>query len=107
MERETVATGAVTSGQQLLLVEPSAGMAAVQRVLAQDWITGLVAWAAEVCGGWLLAVDAESSYPLQRLMMALEEAGAASRSLPVNGVLSGDELRDRASWLLEDLEQSR
>ncbi len=107
MEREKIVPGAISSGQQLLLIEPPERLTATQRVLAEDWIAGLVTWAVEVNGGWLLAIDTESSYPLQRLRMALEWAGASSRELSAKDVLSGGELCDRATWLLEDLEQSR
>ena len=66
-------------------------------------MTGFIDWAVEGGGGWLLGVRTEDSYPLQRLRMALEGAGAVSRELPAEAVLSGDELTARAVWLLEDV----
>lgn len=107
MERQPTAPGAIAAGQQLLLIEPPARITEVQEVLAQDWIAGLVVWAVEVGGGWLLALDAENTYPMQRLRMALEAVGAASQDLSARSVLSGEELRDRAEWLLDDVRQSR
>lgn len=107
MERPPAPPGTIGTGQQLLLIEPPARVTEVQEVLAQDWIAGLVVWAVEVGGGWLLALDSESTYPMQRLRMALEAAGAVSQDLSARSVLSGEELRDRAEWLLDDVGQSR
>lgn len=106
MDREAAAIPAVRANQQLVLVDRPESVTAVQRVLAQEWISGLVAWAAETQGGWLLALDAESSFPANRLGAALEAAGARSRPLRIDDVLAGAELRDRASWALEDAERA-
>lgn len=107
MERDPMRPGTISVGQRLLLIEPPAALTPVQRVLAEDWVAGFIDWAVEGGGGWLLGVRTEDSYPLQRLRMALEGAGAVSRELPAEAVLSGDELTARAVWLLEDVEQSR
>ncbi len=107
MDRPPAAPGTIGAGQQLLLIEQPGRITEVQEILAQDWIAGLVVWAVEIGGGWLLALDAESTYPTQRLRMALESVGAASRELSARSVLSGQELRDRAGWLLEEVRQSQ
>lgn len=107
MERPPPEPGVIGVGQQLLLIEPPARVTEVQEVLARDWISGLVVWAVEIGGGWLLALDAESTYPMQRLRMALEAVGAVSQDLSARSVLSGKELRDRAEWLLDDVRQSQ
>jgi hypothetical protein len=106
MEREPVAPGTISPGQHLLLVEQPSGSAGVQRVLAQDSLADLVSWATEIAGGWLLAFDGESSFPVQRLRIALEAVGATARELSIDGVLSGVELRDRAAWLVEDFDRA-
>lgn len=97
--------GLLRRGQQLLIVEQPADQLAAQRVLSLTSLAGSVAWAAEVGGGWLLAIESEvsGSYPLQRLEAALSVAGISCRQVHVTGVLAGDELRDRASWLLEEV----
>lgn len=99
-------TGIVQTGQRLLLVDHPSDPVAAHRALSRESLAGSVAWAAEVGGGWLLALapDVSSSYPLQRLEAALSQAGAACRQVHVDDILGGDELRDRAGWLLEDLE---
>jgi hypothetical protein len=102
MDRQAAAIPAVRAQQQLLLVERPDDMVGVQRVLAQESVSGLIAWAAETQGGWLLAVEAESTYPLTALAMALQHVGVTSRPLRIDDVLSGVELRDRAMWALED-----
>lgn len=105
-EAEASAVGTLERGQRLLLVDHPSDPIAAQRALSRESLAGSVAWAAEVGGGWLLALAPEvsSSYPLQRLEAALSQAGAACRQVHVTDLLDGDELRDRACWLLEDLE---
>jgi DNA-binding MarR family transcriptional regulator len=103
---EHISPGAVEPSQKLMLVGSPGDLPRAQKVLAQDWISSMIAWAAEVEGGWLLGLDLGSSYPEQRLRMALEEAGASVRQLSIDEVMSGVELRNRATWLLDDLAQS-
>ncbi len=105
MTREHV-PGALVDGQQLLLVDRPDDVISVQRIFARASVSGAVAWTAEVASGWLLALDPEStsSYPLQRLELELAGRGITCTPLHVTGLLSGRELRSRASWLLEELE---
>lgn len=103
------AIGVVAPRQQLLLVDQPSDPIAAQRVLARHSIAGSVAWAAEVGGGWLLAIadDVSDAYQLQRLEMALAHAGMQCRQVHVTGVVAGAELRERASWLLDELKGGR
>lgn len=104
-DEERPGVGILHTGQQLLLVEQPDDPIAIHRILSRPSISASVAWAAEVGGGWLLALSPElsGSYPLQRLELALAHAGIACRQIHVTGLLRGEELRDRASWLLEEL----
>jgi predicted ArsR family transcriptional regulator len=102
-EPDPAAPGLVAERAQLLLVDEPGDMEAVQEVLAQKWVETAVTWAVEVDGGWLLAVDSRTSFPLQRLSAALKRAGATVRTLRAGEVLTGRDLRVRAGLLLDAL----
>jgi DNA-binding MarR family transcriptional regulator len=106
IQREVPQPGLITPGQRLIFVEAPAGLTAAQRILAGA-DGELIEWAIETGAGWLLALRSEDSYPVQRLRMAFESAGAGSREVSAEAVLSGEELATRARWLLEDLESSQ
>jgi DNA-binding MarR family transcriptional regulator len=107
IQREAPQPGRIAAGQRLIVIDPPDALAAVQRIFAGA-DAQLIEWAIETgAGGWLLALRSEDSYPVQRLRMAFEAAGAKSREVSAVAILSGEELAKRAQWLLEDAESSR
>lgn len=95
--------GTLQAGQQLLLVEPPALLADALEVFAREEVAGSVDWAAEISGGWLLALspDLDDSVALMALRVALEDQQIRSRPLTLERLLPGSELRSRAEWLRE------
>jgi hypothetical protein len=93
--------GQLAPKQRLLLIERRKSRLAAIEVLAGSTSAGVIAWGAELPGGWLLAIDADvDPFRVQRLSTAFERAGCRCREAPVDTVLSGTLLRRRAATLL-------
>lgn len=93
--------GSLHAGQQLLLIDQPARLADALSVFAREAVSGAVDWAAEVGGGWLLALSPEldDSFALMQLRRALEQERISCRQLTLDRLLSGADLRLRAASL--------
>jgi DNA-binding MarR family transcriptional regulator len=106
LDAQTPQPGLIADGGHLLIVQQPDSMIELQRALASADAEH-IKWAVETGdGGWLLSIDSDESYPVQRLRMRLEAAGAKTREIHALSVLSGQELLTRAEWLIEDMETS-
>lgn len=93
--------GQLSEGRRLLIVERRKGLLAASGVLGGKVGAGLIEWAAELPGGWLLVlVDGADPHRVHRLQGELEQAGCRCRDFQVDALVTGVMLRQRASSLL-------
>jgi hypothetical protein len=93
--------GRVAPGQRLLTVDRHGARIDAAKVLTEGASAGIIAWAAELPAGWLLVVDAEvDPFRVQALCAAFEHAGCRCEQAPVDDVVAGPLLRERAATLL-------
>jgi hypothetical protein len=98
---QVAGVGRLAAGQRLMIVERRKARRPPARVLMDSSTAGLIAWAAEMPDGWVLVMTADADpFRIQRLAVALEKAGCRCREAPVDSVLDGPLLRERASTLL-------
>jgi DNA-binding PadR family transcriptional regulator len=97
---ERAGVGQLLRGQRLLIVERKQDRVRAASVLATSASAGIIAWGAELSSGWLIVIDADvDPFRIQRLCMAFERAGCRCREGPVDAVLAGSLLRERATTL--------
>ena len=92
--------GHLTLGQRLLMVERKKSRLAATQVLTESSSAGIIAWAAELPSGWLLVISADADpFRVQSLCTEFERAGCRCQDAPVDAVLAGPLLRERAATL--------
>jgi hypothetical protein len=94
--------GMLLEGQRFVFVWGNTARAAVQRLLADGFLEGVLAWAAEVDGGLLLAALPETGRnEVQRLATAFNAAGLQSSYGRVGEFIAPKDLRAEARSALD------
>lgn len=94
------ALGRVSAGQRVLSVAFKTRLTA-NEVLVSSVSAGLIAWAANLPTGWLLAlVEDADSFRVEQLVVAFERAGCRCHEAPVSALVSGKDLRRNAATQL-------
>ena len=90
--------GRLAVGQRMLLVERRKSLGASSEVLAGTASAALIAWGAELPNGWLLAlVPGVDPHQVRKLQRAFEGAGCRCVEAPIDAVVPGRLLRERAA----------
>jgi hypothetical protein len=99
---EESGVGILEPGQRVLSIHRTKGLRRPAMVLSESHAAGLITWGAELPDGWLLVMSEDvDPFRVQRLLTGLERAGCVCRQAPVDAVLAGQPLRDRAEQLVE------
>jgi hypothetical protein len=102
--------GQLSSDQWLLMVErgSEAGLREFYAVLATTSLSGVIAWATSVGWGWLVVCGTDAAeFTVARLTNAFRDAGFRCHEARAGTLLSGTQLRDNATTLVEDSKASR
>ena len=99
---EESGVGVLERGQRVLLVQRTKGLRRPAKVMSDSRAAGLVVWGAELPEGWLLVMsDDVDPFRAQRLVADLERVGCVCRQAPVDAILPGQSLRERAEQLIQ------
>jgi DNA-binding PadR family transcriptional regulator len=103
------AIGTLAERQWALVVERGLGsLSNFEGVVTNIQLSGAIVWSASLGWGWLLALSpASGEFQAKRLVTAFESAGFRCRESCLQGLLSGAQMREQASTLVDEIKATR